>query len=304
MLFDALTNTTEPVMGFPAIPRNLGKTTMPEEESIDPIEILVEGFKPKKAGFLDRFLDNFLVNMGGKPVREQRIKEDNMRAAMEGFTSDPLNAIRRIAQINPEAAWTLYDKYLDNTRADSIAKRQEDVASMKYMGRLGGMLRAIQTSKDPADQYTRMLPNIKRYAERYGLPLEDLPEEYNDEVINAYVMRNVDVEDQIRQEQLDAYRTSRLNQMQQSIDNTNEYRQERLKDFDNAEAGRNARAAQAEAGRNTRATKGQGRVIQTPNGPGILSSDGNHLGIIINGKKTIWQKTGVSGGKSQWKRIQ
>jgi hypothetical protein len=272
----------------------LPPTGMPQEDAI-----AIDAFKPTKRNILGRVADMVLVQQGGKPIYEGRMKEKDWKRAMEGFTADPLNTIRKIATFDPEAALNLYNQHMDNTRADRVAQRQEDVASMKYMGRLGGMLNAIKNSKDPGAQYTRMLPQLRAYAERYKLPTDGLPEQWDDAAINTYVMGNVDVDDQLKHEALNEYRSARLGQLQQGIDNTQQYRQERLEDFDQAEQGRNTRAATAEAGRNARSKDAPTRIVRTPDGA-LGEVKGNKLIVVRGDKKYRYLN---NGGPNDWKLV-
>jgi hypothetical protein len=201
-------------------------------------------------------------------------------------------------------ALAAYNSLADNERADQVAQRQTDVASMKYMGRMGGMLNSIQNSKDPAGQYERMLPNLKSYAERYHLPLDGLPEKYDPEAVSTYVMGNVDVDDQMKIEDMAAYRQRRLGQMDETIEQRGEYQNARIAQGDRAEGGRNQRAAISEAGKTTRGNQTQQRfeqknpprrVIKTPKGDMILSTSGNR-GMIGDQK---WDKQ----PNGQWKRV-
>lgn len=260
-------------------------------------DIVMEAFKPKKANFFQRFADAYLMLNGGRPVFEPKIRNQNMQAAMEGFTEDPAAAIARLRKVDPEKAWELLDKYKDNERADKTADSLADGRQEKFLTRMGGMLYAIKDL--PPDKreaaYQKQLPMLRRYAQDRNIPFE-LPDTFNEEDINSWVMGSVSPEEQLKLESLSAYRKARLGQMQQTIDQRGDYQQERLEDFDKAEEGRNARdannpkKAQAPwAGRAGRVIKdGTGRLVE-------FNKDGSAMKVIRKDGTVSYFKPGVDG---------
>jgi hypothetical protein len=247
-------------------------------------------------------VDGYLMSHGMKPVFSTARDQKNVTEALADYGSDPRAALKRLMMIPGHQAEGLsaYNQLADNERADKIMARGDDLASLKYQTRLGGWLGAIQSSKNPADQYSRMLPQLKAYAAKYGLP-DDLPDNYDPDALNVYVNKNVDPEDQLKIEATADYRDRRLNQIDQTIHNTKDYRDARLGQMAVAEGDRNTRAARLEAGRNARfdAAHPKPRVIQTPNGPMTLSTTGNR-GMIGDQK---WEKVSSANGKSQWRKV-
>lgn len=231
------------------------------------VAAVVSGFKPKKINFWQALGDQLLMHWGNKPLFQQRLNQENMQRAMEGFTQEPLEAIRRVAQINPNAAWQLYNQYSDNARADRIAGRQEDVAGEKYLTRVGGMLNAIRSAKDPVTAYRQQMPIIRRYAEARGVDLTGLGDDYDENAISSFIMGGVSPEDQLRMEALAQYRRDRLGLDERKFGETVRNNNIRDENADNAESGRNNRAAAAEAGKNARSGGSRaGKVFTAPNG--------------------------------------
>lgn len=127
---------TEAVMGFPsimrsgineagALPSGLVPGT-PSAGGMSPdVDAVVRGFKPKKISFWGALGDQLLKHWGNEPHFEQDIQRKNMRRAMEGFTNDPVEAIRKIAQVPgmEGTAWNLLNQYEDNRRADEAQQR-------------------------------------------------------------------------------------------------------------------------------------------------------------------------------------
>jgi hypothetical protein len=295
------TPMSQGVMGFPSVPLGGGGIpgaiseagAMGSSEG-SPIEVMGDAWKPRKPTLLGALADAYLTYSGKPPAFQQNRDARSMAEAMEGFDEDPVRAIRRIAKMKgmQDEAWNMYNQHQDNSRADRVAGRQEDVASMKYMGRHGGMLNSIQRSQNPQAQYDKMLPNLQAYAQRYNLP--QLPNAYDPDALNTYIMGNVDVDDQLRIEQKGEYQDRRLQQMDRGLDirqqgqqSLDGYRQERLQDFDTAEEGRNRRDATPPA-RAGGAKQGPIRV-KTPIGPGEMSPDGKKVRVLVNGIPRIYK---------------
>lgn len=285
-------NPLSPVQGDPLpVPLN------PQEEAV-----AVKGWKPKKQSFLGALADQYLMSQGMRPAFKDRMDNRNMQNAMEGFTQEPLEAIRRMAQI-PDMqgkAWELYNQIIDNQRAQGIADDTAFNRQEKFYTRVGGMLNAIQNSKDPSAAYRNALPTIRRYAEARRLDVSDLTDDYNSDIVNNYIMGNVGPEDQMRMAATDSYRRNRLELYRQKAEDLRNYRTERLEDFDNAEAGREDRFSRGEAGKNARSSKGgspmAGKAFKDSNGSLVeWNSKGDKIKVTEpNGRITLY-KNGVDG---------
>lgn len=252
-------------------------------------DIDVEGFAPTKRNLLGKIADALVVGYGGAPIYEGRMKERDTTRALKGYLDDPQESLRRLMQVNPDAAVKLANQLRDDTRADRVAGRLEDANSLKYMGRLGGMINAIKNSSNPEEQYTRMYPKLKEFADRYKLPTHGLPETWDEEAINAYVMSNVDVDDQIKQAQLQVYREGRLSQMDRGLDirergveNTQDYREERLEDFDDDREERRNRP------------RGRGSRGGNSDGPMYIEdkNTGERVGMVNEDRTTAYVEQG------------
>lgn len=125
---------SEAVMGFPSVPlgnRTVGYGGGPNPDGSMSVaggmgpeaEAVVRGFKPKKISFWGALGDQLLKHWGNEPQFEKRIQNKNMTRAMEGFTGDPMEAVRRIAQIPgmEGKAWDLMNQVQDNERMKDVA---------------------------------------------------------------------------------------------------------------------------------------------------------------------------------------
>lgn len=97
----------------------------------DAVDAIVTGFKPKKLNFFQALGDQLLMHWGNKPIFEKRNHDKNMKRAMEGFTSDPKEAISRISQFDPDLAWQLLNTVQDNQRQNAVLERQNRALDMR-----------------------------------------------------------------------------------------------------------------------------------------------------------------------------
>jgi hypothetical protein len=83
----------------------------------------IVGWQPHKESFLAKLGDALLIQGGGEPLFRKKNQERNLQDAMQGFTSDPLATIQKIARIKgmEGKALELYNQYQDNKRADEQA---------------------------------------------------------------------------------------------------------------------------------------------------------------------------------------
>lgn len=143
-------------------------------------------WKPHKAGILGQIADYLLDTHFGKE-NERR----NMEGAMEHLTSNPMEAVRRMAKFNPQAAQELYDKVIDNQRMQGTLDRQNratDIMADKYLdGYVANMMYAASQSNDPG-MYEAARQRAIQMGGRYGRDYNDLPTEMNPEYTKAYGM--------------------------------------------------------------------------------------------------------------------
>jgi hypothetical protein len=306
---DPIGGMTEAIMGFPSVSRGgiseSGATTAGIDQ--EPITVTGDGWQPKKPTILGAIADAYLMSKGMKPAFSVNRDARNVNEAMEGFTNDPVGAINRMSRIrgHEQDAYAMHDKYLDNRRADASAGSLAESRQAKYLTRIGGLLRSIQKQSDPAAAYASSLPLLRRLEQRAG-DIEPLGETYDEGAVNNYVGMNVDPDDQIRMEQLEAWREVRKEQTNRRLTETEKHNdategqaavneQGRNNRQVASEAGKNVRMNIQEAGRDRRSKNSPPRVVKTPNGYMELSPSGV-LGKIGD---QIWRKT----APGQWERI-
>ncbi len=228
------------------------QTQAPAQEMVNPdLEVTGDGWKPRKPTILGAIADAFLMSRGGKPMFSIMRDQRNVNEALSDFGADPMTAIRRLSRVPGQEgkAWDMYNQTVDNQRADVQADSLNDSRSEKYMTRVGGMLNAIMRAKDPAAAYSANIDRIRKYAEGRGLDISALPDAFDEDAINSYIMGGVSPDDQLKMEALEQYRSQRLGQIDRSLDqrdttqqNTQAYRERRLDQIDTAEEGKNNRS--------------------------------------------------------------
>lgn len=257
---------------------------LPEQPQLpqeDEGAVTVDGWKPKKPTTLGTIADILLGAFGGPMIFHQKARRDNLQSAMDGFTQDPLNTIRRMARIPgmEERAMKLYNEYQDNKRADMAAGSLADSRRMKIMPRIGGLLNSISNAEDPAAAYSANLSRLRRLQEMAG-DSEILPDTYDPTVVRGYIDMNIDPEDLIRMEALQRWRDTQKDLKTRALDQ----RDQTIAQGAVNEQGRNNRAAAAETGRNIRSKN----VPATGGSRMIRDAQGNIVGkTSINGRTAI-----------------
>jgi hypothetical protein len=192
----------------------------------------------------------------------------------------------------------MYNQHTGNERAKGALDRQNrriDMQNDDYIFNMtAGMMGAANEKTWP-----KMRELALERARARGGNVEALdgiiPKEYDPESIEFIRYGTIRPKDQIR-----------LGQQQETIDNTQSYREQRLEQIDEAEAGRNARAATAEAGKDRRSTVGRsgrsnpkskaGKAFKGPNGSLIeYNKDGTGMKVTHPSGKVFYYKMGVDG---------
>jgi hypothetical protein len=246
----------------------------------DDVAAVIKGFKPKKINFFQALGDQLLMHWGNKPVFQQRVNDKNMREAMEGFTSDPVQAVRRIAQVNPELAWTLLDKIQDNKRADSAQERllgkDQDSVLKNAAGIMGVALRNPQNRSAAIQRYNQILRSR-------GLEDHILSDDVDDAVLESIYYGAMPPNQQEQAE----YRKTRLEQQDRGLDireRNTDSQIERREDQTRQSDERITIARDKAKG----AGGVGGRVYKDPNGSLVeFNKDGNNMKVTSPDGNTI-----------------
>lgn len=173
------------------------------------------GIKGKARDVIGNIGDAFLVQSGNAPIYAPHQRRENINEAMFGFADNPLEAMKRVSEIDPAMGMELLNKHNEQqAKAQETAlgnqKTQADIFS-RIRGAAGGLMHgANEATYGPIRERALML------GKRYGVNLaEFLPEQYDENAISAFVNMGVGDPDKLIDNERDQ-----------------EYKDERLTDYD------------------------------------------------------------------------
>lgn len=166
--------------------------------------------------------DAFLVQSGNKPIYGPKRQQERESDAMVGFSRNPLAAIERLAQENPEAAREMYEKYQTNAlgldRLDFDRKKFEDEGPDREALRAGRVANSqrvnlsnartlIGSISSPA-QWSAARPRLQQRLKDAGLGewADLIPEEFDPDVNYLFM----DPKDLAAMEDRDALRNQQM----------------------------------------------------------------------------------------------
>jgi hypothetical protein len=149
-------------------------------------------FKPKKLDVLGQIADFFLQGRLSTTIKGQ-----NMRKAMEGITNpnEPEaveKVIRRVATFDHKAAMDMYQKHVDDRRADEAAKVLQQQRKLQIIAPFRSEMGMIlQSSDDPTAQgegYKKLLPYWRSKRDEAGLTENEvpLPDEWDPDLARSF----------------------------------------------------------------------------------------------------------------------
>jgi hypothetical protein len=221
---------TDPMAGFPSVENGFTAASPPLMMSAVPdeqgnLDSVVTAPRERKMSFLAKLADGVGAAYGQEPKFRQAFEKKQFQDAMEGFTDDPLTAIKRVARRDPATAWKMYGQYMDDTRQGDVAEQQRKTNALRYQGigldRIAGMAGAANEGN-----WSKMGPLLKKYAADKGLDVE-IPDQWDPDIVNMIRYGGIKPDQQIDNERDD-----------RRLDDNINYHNERLEDFDdNREAG-------------------------------------------------------------------
>lgn len=142
------------------------------------------GVKGTLRDILGTLGDAFLVQSGNKAVYQPNKQKERESDALGGFTQDPLGALERLSQVNPEAAQKAYQAYQtdqtnmqtrtatnENTAALRVAQAQrlEEQRQENFTKTVGGLVSGITTK----EEYKRARELAGKLALKRGYDIDD-----------------------------------------------------------------------------------------------------------------------------------
>lgn len=237
-LFGLLPQGAMKAVANPVIPE-----PAPVEYSPTPIGIPgLLGIKGKGRDILGQIGDALLVANGGEPQYAMAKKQQAITGAMQDFASNPIDAIKRVAQIDPEAAQELLKNYQEaelekrkvaaqeRTAESSVRKTSYDIRE-KGLGLIGNIASGVNEATLPAIK--ERLISISKDAD---LGIEDL-------ISNAKTVADL--------QSIASYAIT----ADQKADNAraDKYNEERLADYDAAESRQRSETVSRQAERKDKA---------------------------------------------------
>lgn len=254
--------------------------------------------RERKMSFLGQLLDGVNRAYGNPERYKEKFEKERLIDDMEGFTEDPVAAIKQVARHDPALAYKMYQTYVDDHRADSALQRQNNALDMRQneylMDRVGGMLNTATP-----ENYGRLKPMIEKYIAARGLQMPfDLPEQYDEDAITAIRMGEVPVAKQIKMDDDRAYRNERLEDIDLNREATNSRFYTGQRNMDRRQ-GRTIAAADARAAANRSAVdRRQSERLATQGTSGIkegtVQRSGNRLRRLEAGR---WVMYTLKNGK-------
>ena len=175
------------------------KTDQPIEE-----DIVVEGddWKPKKLDFLGQLGDALLMARGRRPIFSERLRDRNMKDALQGAQKDPERAIARVRQVDPDTAWEMQEDLSRMKANEELAAGRALERKLKGGEMMGSMIASLPDDDAQAEAiYSKTYPTLQRMAEYFGYDKDLLPSKFDRGTIEA-----------IKSQGMSAYEQARLRQ--------------------------------------------------------------------------------------------
>jgi hypothetical protein len=254
------------------------------------ITVTGDSWQPTHESLLARIGDLFFRN-----AFHNRIEEKDKEDLMQGFQADPTTAIARMRQIDPRAAWTMYNQYLENQDRGVTAKKNDAATNVlidkAVLPQIGGMVQAIANETNPDKQealWEKARPRILAVGNQYGRDYSDVfPEKFDPDTISLAIGQAINPARQQTIKQGD----EKIVQGQEKIKQGQQRLNIQTEDVHSKEARRQAETQQG----NERLTNHQNNqkstsIIQTKYGPGIVKTVGNakFLSVVQGGVQHVY----------------
>ena len=135
------------------------------------------GLKGTARDIIGAIGDAFLVQGGAKPMYQQRRQMERESDALQGFVDNPLAAIERMAQENPEAALEMYNDFATQERYKTQEARQRRDSDDDYTDRVlqrAGNLMAAANDGNRSQVSAQVENYLKAKGVTSPVPIEQL----------------------------------------------------------------------------------------------------------------------------------
>lgn len=260
-----------------------------------------DAWKPHKAGILGQIADYFLdTHFGKENDRRNRV------GALEHLTSNPMEAIKRLEQVDPEAAEKLYNEVTDNQRANDNLSRQNRIYDGMNENLVYGRAASAMSGATP-DTWGSMRDTMLKMGQARGVDMSEIiPEQYDPTSIRTIQNGAIPMAKQAAlYEQHDNHQTQHRDR-QASLEERRGFHQGELRlgggRLDVSET--NAQTAQRNADTASKrasiyANANQGRAVNSPAGPGVVDKTGNRLTVFTHDGRQLLYIRGNT--KDHWR---
>lgn len=137
--------------------------------------------------------DAFLVQAGKHPIYAAKREQERQQDALSGFTDNPMAALERLAQANPDAAQSMYGSVgqLQNAAAANAARasryqqQAQNEADAKYQ-QYARLFSQYMGGATP-ETYSKIKPLLQTLVKRGGLGNEfNIPDQFDPELAKSY----------------------------------------------------------------------------------------------------------------------
>lgn len=188
------------------------------------------GVKGKARDVLGTIGDAFLMQAGQAPMYAPHKRREDMNEAMFGFADNPMEAIKRVSEIDPQAGFELAQQQakaaLEQRKNQAQIADEEASTFNRVRGNAGAFMRGANETT-----YPEMRERALQLAKRYNVDLDEfLPEQYDENALSAFVNMGVGDPDKLMDNERDAdYDAARIDQFERGLDRQDraEARQER-----------------------------------------------------------------------------
>lgn len=190
-----------------------------EEPTGDDVTVEGDPWQPKKQDVLSIIGDFLLMRRGMQPLFRQRLEERNLREAMKGYDRDPEGAIRRVNQVDADAAAKLRSRLYEDRYRQEQAREKRFQADQELDQTVSSMLDPLLKRKpeEAAQMYPKFRDIMARRIEMRGGDPSALPEQWDPDEMEV-----------VRSMGYTPYQQSQRDRLQQATDTLIEHRKATL----------------------------------------------------------------------------
>ena len=162
------------------------------------------GLKGTLRDILGTVGDAFLVQGGGNPLYRQTVDQEKTSDALSGFSANPMAAIERLAQVNPDAAAKLMQTtQTDMTNQGRVGAMKQHYSNMQDTAeaaryKQGATLLSSYLGSATPETYDKIKPILMQIKQRFGLGDEfQIPDKFDPNYSKTMQMGGMPAQQQV-----------------------------------------------------------------------------------------------------------